>query len=62
MSAEIINLDDHRPHKVRDVLCLVPDCSYKWLGCMPIETDESALYCPKCGNNKTEAKLPLELE
>lgn len=47
MIGKLINLDDNRPHKVSEVICL--KCLYRWVAVRPVGTPLKNLQCPKCG-------------
>ena len=44
MSDNIVNIDDHRPHQVTYVACLV--CGHDWVAVAP--TDTLHFQCPSC--------------
>lgn len=50
--AEVIALDDYRPHCHGKVTC--SSCGHVWIGVWPVETQ--ALKCPSCGDLKLIAR------
>ena len=43
----IEHIDDHRPHKVSEVICV--KCGSRWLSVRPTETLLKQLECENCG-------------
>jgi transcription elongation factor Elf1 len=47
MSADVINLDDHRPHEVGPVVCT--SCGYSYILVIPVKRDvDEGFECPEC--------------
>lgn len=46
MSAEVVNLDDYRPHEASYVACMA--CGKDWVAVFPLTTKR--LECPECGS------------
>lgn len=44
---KLIDLDENRPHKVSEVVCL--KCLHRWIAVRPVGTLLKELHCPKCG-------------
>lgn len=44
----IINIEEHIPHKVSEVICL--NCLKRWVSVRPEETRLNQLECPNCKN------------
>ena len=44
---ELIDLDEKRPHKVSEVICL--KCLNRWISVRPVGTLLKDLQCPRCG-------------
>jgi hypothetical protein len=47
---EVINLDDHRPHDARYVVCM--KCAKDWVAVAPVGVKN--LECPECGEMSGE--------
>lgn len=45
--AEIIRLDDYRPHCAEELMCVA--CRHRWIGVWPAETPLKRLECAECG-------------
>jgi hypothetical protein len=45
--AEIINIDDMRPHVVQEVICV--QCCHRWIACAPTELLLKDYECGDCG-------------
>lgn len=43
---ELIDLDEKRPHKVSEVICL--KCLQRWIDVRPVGTALKSLECPCC--------------
>ena len=43
----IIKLDDYRPHKISEVICI--KCGKRWISVRPARVYLSELECPNCG-------------
>ena len=41
-----VNIDDARPHKVSEVICV--NCGHRWIAVRPSETKLRQLECPNC--------------
>lgn len=41
---DVINLDDHRPHTARYIVCM--ECAHDWVAVAPVGV--VALECPQC--------------
>lgn len=44
---KLIDLDENRPHKVSEVVCL--KCLHRWIAMRPVGTLLKELHCPKYG-------------
>ena len=44
MTADIIHIDEHRPHVVFEAVCL--SCHHRWIAVMPEENLLNRLECP----------------
>ena len=44
--AKVINIDDARPHKVSEVICV--KCGHRWIAVRPEDTKLRDLECPNC--------------
>ena len=44
---KVVELDDHRPHKVSEVICI--NCKKRWIAVRPEEAPLKKLQCPGCG-------------
>lgn len=44
--AKVTNIDDARPHKVSEVICV--KCGHRWLADRPETTRLKELECPEC--------------
>jgi len=48
--ANVVNLDDHRPHTAQYVACM--DCAHDWVAVAPKAVGK--LECPSCGSMSGE--------
>lgn len=44
--AKVINIDDARPHKVSEVICV--KCGHRWIAVRPEDSKLRDLECPNC--------------
>lgn len=44
--SNIINFDEHIPHKVSEVICV--KCGKRWISVRPTRTRLKELECPQC--------------
>ena len=44
---DIIFIDDYKPHKVSEVICII--CGNRWIAIRPETTRLDELCCPNCG-------------
>lgn len=56
MTAEVIRLDDHRPHAVAHVLCHA--CGAMHVSVHPVGADPARLQC-RCGAQDSEIHLTI---
>lgn len=45
--ADVINLDDNRPHIVHEVICV--QCCHRWIACASVSLLLKDYECPDCG-------------
>lgn len=43
---KVINIDDARPHKVSEVICV--KCGHRWIAVRPEDSKLRDLECPNC--------------
>lgn len=46
MAAQIIQIEDHYPHYLSEVICI--KCYKRWYACRPVYTLLKELVCPDC--------------
>jgi len=46
VTADVIDLKAHRPHKTGNAICL--DCRREWAVVVAVEDDNNEFECPKC--------------
>lgn len=51
MTAEIIALDEHRPHEVGPAYCRA--CGHGWVAVAPVVRDPGGLECPNCHEHES---------
>lgn len=44
---KLVYIDDYRPHKVSEVICV--KCGYRWLSVRPVDILLKTLECVNCG-------------
>lgn len=45
-ASNVVILDEHRPHRVMEVICL--GCGFRHISCHLANSCLKDLYCPKC--------------